>query len=104
MMWAVLWQAYQKRADEAGVDLKPPGPLTICKEIYKEEGILVCLPLPELALDSVKCMHSTCLHSSVVVFHCCVSHTLPCVLCTAPCMAGVNLRQPASCIHATLGC
>ena len=86
MIWAVLWQAYQKRADEAGVDVKPPGPLAICKEIYKEEGILVC-HCRSLQLDSVDYMHCTCLHDSVVsstavsVMHCKVY-----VLCAAPCM------------------
>ena len=34
-------QAYQKRADEAGTHVKAPGPVAICKEIYREEGILV---------------------------------------------------------------
>ena len=36
-------QAYQKRADEAGTHAEAPGPLAICKEIYREEGILVTL-------------------------------------------------------------
>ena len=85
MIEAMLWQAYQKRADEAGVDVKPPGPLAICKEIYKEEGILVRLG-PSLSLNSVDLMHNTCLHCSVLVLPCCVSHALLCVRCTAPCM------------------
>ncbi len=38
---AALLQAYQKRADEAGTHVKAPGPVAICKEIYREEGILV---------------------------------------------------------------
>ena len=40
----MTWQAYQKRADAAGAHEKAPGPIAICKEIYKEEGILVGRP------------------------------------------------------------
>ncbi|CAL5226190.1 g9024 [Coccomyxa viridis] len=41
-IWVVAtrMQAYQKRADEAGTHVKAPGPVAICKEIYREEGIL----------------------------------------------------------------
>lgn len=91
MMWAVLWQAYQKRADEAGVDVKPPGPLAICKEIYKEEGILVCHCLT-LQLDSVDNMHCICLHSFFVCSNAMsVMHCQVCVLCTAPCMTILSM-------------
>ena len=92
----MMGQAYQKRADEAGVDAKPPGPLAICKEIYKEEGILVCLCLSS-QLDGVDCMHCTHLHSFLVsciavsVRHCQVR-----VLCTAPCMTGASLPSLAA--------
>lgn len=45
-------QAYEKSLEEAHLDKAPPGPLEICREIYREQGILVSAMLSNSPLFS----------------------------------------------------
>ena len=72
-----LLQAYQKRADEAGTHAEAPGPVAICKEIYREEGILVTpfrrapvsLSFCTVPPSFLRASHRACISDAVAALH-----------------------------------